>query len=167
MLHATLKPQRKLSILMNNYWMEFCSWWRDKTTPAWTTHLRQTIRVLKAAIALKDNSHLRLMFDQDVCSLPSIVHLSFITLTFQYLWRTLQRLSNPFNPFLKFICFEREQSLTWGSNSRTVRPWPEPKLRVRSLTDWAIQTPINPFLKIQIGQRLTSQQGMRDPRFLC
>ena len=33
------------------------------------------------------------------------------------------------------------QSPTRGLNSRTVRSWPEPKLRVRCLTDWATQAP--------------------------
>ena len=31
------------------------------------------------------------------------------------------------------------QSLTWGSIPQTVRSWPEPKSRVRRLTDWATQ----------------------------
>ena len=31
----------------------------------------------------------------------------------------------------------------WGLNSRTVRSWPEPKSRVRRLTDWATQ--VRPF----------------------
>ena len=69
-------------------------------------------------------------------------------------------------PFLMFIYFERKiecewgeaergrgresqagsvlsaQSPTWGSNSWTVRSWPEPKSRVGHLTDWATQAPL-------------------------
>ena len=68
--------------------------------------------------------------------------------------------------FFKFIYFERQreresagasrgeagresqavftlsaQSPMQGSNSRTMRSWPEPKSRVRCLTDWATQAP--------------------------
>ena len=34
-----------------------------------------------------------------------------------------------------------EQSPMQGSNSRTMRSWPEPKLKVGCLTDWATQAP--------------------------
>ena len=33
------------------------------------------------------------------------------------------------------------QSLTWVSNSQTMRSWPEPRSGVRCLTDWATQLP--------------------------
>ena len=33
-------------------------------------------------------------------------------------------------------------SPTWGSNSRTVSSWPEPKSRVKRLTDWATRAPL-------------------------
>ena len=33
------------------------------------------------------------------------------------------------------------QSLMWGSHSWIVRSWPEPKPRVRCLTDWGTQVP--------------------------
>ena len=35
------------------------------------------------------------------------------------------------------------QTLRWGSNSQTMRSWPEPKSRVRCLTDWATQAPLS------------------------
>ena len=35
------------------------------------------------------------------------------------------------------------QSPMWGSNSQTVRSWPEQKSRVRRLTDWATQALLN------------------------
>ena len=41
------------------------------------------------------------------------------------------------------------QSLTWGSISQTMSSWPEPKLRVGYLTDWATQAPLD-FLRFYI-----------------
>ena len=41
------------------------------------------------------------------------------------------------------------QSLTHGLNSQTVRSWPEPKARVRRLTNWATQVPH--FLQVSFG----------------
>ena len=38
-------------------------------------------------------------------------------------------------------------SLMWGSNSQNVRSWRESKPRVRHLTDWATQAPLNSIFK--------------------
>ena len=43
-----------------------------------------------------------------------------------------------------------QQSQMQGSNSQTVRSWREPKSRVRRLTDWATQAPLEHFYKEKI-----------------
>ena len=77
--------------------------------------------------------------------------------------------------FFKYIYFERgrwgqresqagslpsAQSPTWGSNARTVRSCPEPKFRVRRLTDGATQVPLEScqYLKDLYSQ---SQVGLK------
>ena len=41
------------------------------------------------------------------------------------------------------------RSLMWGSNSQTVRSWPEMKSRVQSLMDWGTRHPSTSFLLAQ------------------
>ena len=53
------------------------------------------------------------------------------------------------------------QSLTWSLNSLTRRLWPEPKSRVRCLTNWATQMPYFSFSfqKILFLSNLYTQRG--------
>ena len=79
--------------------------------------------------------------------------------------------------------FERERHCEWGRGRETEgeripsrlraasarartpetkRSWPEPKLRVRGLTNWATQTPLNPILK-----KLPTAPICSRKKFLC
>ena len=60
------------------------------------------------------------------------------------------------------------QSPMWGSNPPTVRSWPKPKSRVRCLTDWATQAPLQISLffffnvfYLFLGQRETEHERGR------
>ena len=50
------------------------------------------------------------------------------------------------------------QNPVWGSNSWTVRSWPEPRSRVGRLTDWATQVPQSLFLFLS---NLYTQHGVQ------